>query len=176
MSVKIIIDDAKGLYQTGATSGGVVGIKQSRSSSGVAAGGNSSIVSDAITIPANSLITAYHVVVTSALTLAAAAKVGSRFGNLADGTDGTYLALNDDDYCQIADGVVSLAAGAGNSSDLSISGSLDVDGFITNRLVAAAGAQKIGTSDVDIYGALVSNENITAGGTVKFIIEFITFE
>jgi len=175
MSVKIIIDDAKGLYQTGATSGGVVGIKQARSSSGVAAGGNGLIVSGAITIPANSLITAYHVVVTSALTLAAAAKVGSRFGNLAAGTDGTYLALNDDDYCAIVDGVDSLAVGAGNSSDLNISASLDIDGFNT-RLVAAAGAQKIGTSDVNIYGALVSSQNITAGGTVQFIIEFITFE
>jgi len=175
MSVKIIIDDAKGLYQTGATSGGVVGIKQARSSSGVAAGGNGLIVSGAITIPANSLITAYHVVVTSALTLAAAAKVGSRFGNLAAGTDGTYLALNDDDYCAIGDGVDSLAVGAGNSSDLNISASLDIDGFNT-RLVAAAGAQKIGTSDVNIYGALVSSQNITAGGTVQFIIEFITFE
>ena len=175
MSVKIIIDDAKGLYQQGATSGGVVGLKQARSASGVAAGVNGLIVSDAITIPANSLITAYHVVVTSALTLAAAAKVGSRFGNLADGTDGTYLALNDDDYCAVGDNVVSLAAGAGNSSDLNISASLDVD-TVNTRLVAAPGEQKIGTSDVNIYGALVSSENITAGGTVKFIIEFITFE
>ena len=175
MSVKIIIDDAKGLYQQGATSGGVVGLKQARSASGVAAGGNGLIVSDAITIPANSLITAYHVVVTSALTLAAPAKVGSRFGNLADGTDGTYLALNDDDYCAVGDNVVSLAAGAGNSSDLNISASLDVDG-VNTRLIAAAGVQKTGTSDVNIYGALVSSQNITAGGTVKFIIEFITFE
>ena len=86
MSVKIIIDDAKGLYQIGATSGGVVGIKQTRSSSGVAAGGDTLIVSGPITIPANSLITGYHTVITSALGFAAAADVGFRFGDNADGT------------------------------------------------------------------------------------------
>ena len=175
MSVKIIIDDTKGLYQTGATSGGVVGIKQSRSSSGVAAGGNGLIVSGAITIPANSLITAYHAVVTSTLTLAGDADVGIRFGNSAAGTNNAYVSLNATDYCALADEVDSLAVGAGNSTDSNVSASLDVDG-VNTPLVAVAGAQKIGTSDVNIYGSLVSTENITAGGTVQFIIEFITFE
>ena len=175
MSVKIIIDDAKGLYQTGATSGRVVGVKQSRTASGVAAGGNTLIVSGPITIPSNSLITAYHVVVTSTVTLTAASDVGCRFGNLADGTDGTYLPLVDTSYAAVVDNIASLPVGAGNSTDTNASGSLDI-GTANIPLVAAANQQKIGATDVNIYGALVSSTNIDAGGTVQFVIEFITFE
>ena len=42
-------------------------------------------------------------------------------------------------------------------------------------LTMKAGAQKIGNADVDIYGALVASQNIDAGGTVQFVVEFITF-
>lgn len=176
MSVKIIIDDAKGLYQQGATSGGVVGIKQTRSASGVAAGGDDSIVSGAITIPANSVITGYHVVVTSAVTVAAAANVGVRFGNSSAGTDATYLELVTDSFCAVADALNPLPVGFGNSTSSSVSAGLDILNDDTNTpLTMKAGAQKIGTSDVDIYGALVSSSNIDAGGAVQFIVEFITF-
>ena len=176
MSVKIIIDDAKGLYQQGATSGGVVGIKQTRSASGVAAGGGNSIVSGAITIPANSVITGYHAVITSQLDFAAAANVGVRFGNSSAGTDATYLELVADSFCNAVDDVLdSLDVGVGNSTSSSVSTGLDTNNTNT-PLTMKAGAQKIGTSDVNIYGALVSSSNITAGSTVQFIVEFITFE
>jgi len=175
MSVKIIIDDAKGLYQQGATSGGVVGIKQTRSASGVAAGGGDSIVSGAITIPANSVITGYHAVITSQLDFAAAADVGFRFGNNSDGTDDTYLELVANDLCDAGDDALdSLDVGVGNSTSSSVSTGLDTNNTNT-PLTMKAGAQKIGTSDVDIYGALVSSSNIDAGGAVQFIVEFITF-
>ncbi len=177
MSVKIIIDDAKGLYQQGATSGGVVGIKQTRSASGVAAGGNDSIVSGAITIPANSVITGYHAVITSQLDFAAAADVGIRFGNSSAGTDATYLELVANSLCDADDDALdSLPVGFGNSTSSSVSAGLDrLAGDTNTPLTMKAGAQKIGTSDVDIYGALVSSSNIDAGGAVQFIVEFITF-
>ena len=171
MSVKIIIDDAKGLYQQGATSGGVVGIKQTRSSAGVAVGGDNLIVSGAITVPANSLITAYHAVITSELVFEDNANVGIRFGNSAAGTNDAYVAL-------VADGtasaVASLPVGYGNSTVSQIADTLDNLDAAT-ALIAVAGAQKIGTSDVNIYGSLVSTANINADGAVQFIVEFITF-
>lgn len=175
MSVKIIIDDAKGLYQTGATSGGVVGIKQTRSSSGVAAGGDVLIVSGPITIPANSLITGYHAVITSALGFAGVADVGFRFGDNADGTDATYLELVVDSLCNANDDALdALAVGIGNSTSSSLSTGLDTADTNTT-LTMKADAQKIGNADVDIYGALVASQNIDAGGTVQFVVEFITF-
>ncbi len=172
MPIKIIIDDSKGLYQQyDASSGGVVGIKQTRSASGIAAGDNGLIVSDAITIPANSLITNYHAVVTSQLVFAAASDVGIRFGNSSAGTDDTYVALVADGT---ATGVATLDVGQGNSTNTAVSTSLDAANENT-ALTAVAGAQKIGAADVDIYGSLVAVEDIDAGGTVQFVVEFITF-
>ena len=174
MSVKIIIDDAKGLYQQGATSGGVVGIKQTRSSAGVAAGGDGVIVSGAITVPANSLITAYHAVITSQLDFAADANVGIRFGNNSAGSADTYVALVADGTLAVADELDSLPVGHGNSTVTQIADTLDsLDASVA--LVAVAGAQKIGNSDVNIYGSLHSSVDIDAGGAVQFIVEFITF-
>ena len=175
MSVKIIIDDAKGLYQQGATSGGVVGIKQTRSSAGVAAGGDDVIVSGAITVPANSLITAYHAVITSQLDFADDANVGIRFGNNSAGSADTYVALDADGTLAAADDPRNnLPVGHGNSTVTQIADTLDsLDASIA--LVAVAGAQKIGNSDVNIYGSLHSSEDIDAGGAVQFIVEFITF-
>ena len=173
MSVKITVNDSQGLVRKTATSGGVVGIKQTRSASGSFVAGSPTIISSAITIPANSLITAYHVVATSNLARAGAGNMGVKFG--ITGEDDKFVALDADSLHAVGDNVATLPAGEGGSSDLNISLSLDNAGDHNTDLVPVAGIQKIGDSDVDIFGTIVSDgQNFTAG-TAQFIIEFITF-
>ncbi len=181
MPVKIIIDDNKGLYQQyDASSGGAVGIKQSRASSG-SADGTGVITSGAITIPANSLITDYHVIITSAVTVSAADDIGIKFGTAA--SDASKMALVATSMCASDDAITTLPVGFGNSTDANISASLevfdldedDVIDDINTTLVAAAGQQKIGDTDVVLYGKMVADAEDFSAGTVQFVIEFITF-
>ena len=78
---KIIIDDAKGLYQTAGK--GVVGLTQSKTVNAAWSAGDT-ISSGAIVVPANSLITAFHTVVTT--TLAGGANPAVTVGTAAGGT------------------------------------------------------------------------------------------
>tara|TARA_B100001059_G_C17727651_1_gene524387 strand:- start:315 stop:836 length:522 start_codon:yes stop_codon:yes gene_type:complete len=172
MAIKITVNDSQGLVQKTASSGGVVGAKQARSASGTFVAGTPTIISSAITIPANSLITAYHVVATSDLARAAAGNMGVKFGISDD--DDKFVALDPDSLHAVGDNVATLPAGEGGSSDLNISLSLDNAGNHNTDLVSVAGIQKIGDDDVDIFGTIVSVGNFTAG-TAQFIIEFITF-
>jgi hypothetical protein len=173
MAIKITVNDSQGLVQKTSTSGGVVGVKQARSASGAFANGTATIISAPITIPANSLITAYHVVATSNLVTTAAANMGVKFGITDD--DDKFVALDDDSLHAVGDNVATLPAGEGGSSDLNISLSLDATGDDHNTdLLPVVGIQKIGDADVDIFGTIVSTQNFTAG-TTQFIIEFITF-
>ena len=173
MAIKITVNDSQGLVQKTSTSGGVVGVKQARSASGAFANGTATIISAPITIPANSLITAYHVVATSNLVTAEAANIGVKFGITDD--DDKFVALDADSLHGAADGLLTLPAGEGGSSDLNISLSLDNAGDHNTDLLPVVGIQKIGDADVDIFGTIVSaGQNFTAG-TAQFIIEFITF-
>ena len=172
MPVKIISDDNKGLYQQyDASSGGTVGIKQSRSSSGDAAE-TDTITSGAITIPANSVITAYHVIVSSEITISAACDVGVIFGT--SDNDDSHMVIDAASMCAEADAITTFDVGFGNSTDTNISDSLDTHGTNT-KLTALAGAQKIGTSDVTLYGKMLADGETFDAGTVQFVIEFITF-
>ena len=123
MAIKITVDDTKGLIQKTATSGGAVGIKQARSASGTFVAGTATIVSGKITIPANSLITAYHVVSTSELTRNVAADMGVKFGVV--GNDDSLVALDADSIHAAGDAIASLPVGEGTSSDANVSASLD---------------------------------------------------
>ena len=174
MAIKITVNDSQGLVQKTSTSGGVVGIKQARSASGTFVNGTPTIISSAITIPANSLITAYHVVATSNLVRDAAADMGVKFG--VTGDDASFLALDPDSLHSVDDNVSTLPSGEGGSTDLNISSSLDnAQNDHNTDLAQTTGVQKIGDEDVDIFGTIVSDaENFTAG-TAQFIIEFITF-
>lgn len=173
MAIKITINDSQGLVQKTATSGGTVGVKQARSASGTFVAGTATVVSSPITIPANSLITAYHVVATSNLVRAGAANMGVKFGITGD--DDKFIALVNDSLHNAVDNVATLPLGEGGSSDLNVSASLDNVADHNTDLVPVAGVQKIGDTDVDIFGTIVSDgQNFTAG-TAQFIIEFITF-
>jgi len=173
VAIKITVDDTKGLIQKTATSGGAVGIKQARSASGTFVAATATIVSEKITIPANSLITAYHVVATSELTRGGAANLGAKFGVV--GNDDSLVALDADSIHAAGDGVASLPVGEGNSSDTNVSAALDDAGGHNTPLAAVIGAQKVGASDIEVIGTIVSNaENFTAG-TAQFIVEFVTF-
>ncbi len=172
MPVKIIIDDNKGLYQQyDASSGGTVGIKQSRSSSGDAAE-TDTITSGAITIPANSVITAYHVVVSSEITISAACDVGVKFGT--SGNDDSHMEIDADSMCAAEDTITTFDVGFGNSTDTNISDSLDTHESNT-KLTALAGSQTTGDTDVVLYGKMVADSETFDAGTVQFVIEFITF-
>ena len=173
MAIKVTVNDSQGLVQKTATSGGVVGIKQARSASGTFVAGTTTIISSAITIPANSLVTAYHVVATSNLARGAAKDMGVKFGITND--DDKFMALDDDSLHAESDNVATLPAGEGGSSDLNISKSLDNSGNHNTDLVPVAGMQKIGDEDVDIFGTIVSDTQNFTAGTAQFIIEFITF-
>ena len=173
MAIKITINDSQGLVQKTATSGGVVGVKQVRSSSGTFVDGTPTIISSPITIPANSLITAYHVVATSDLARAGAANMGVKFG--VTGDDDKFLALVANSLHAAGDNVATLPAGEGGSTDLNISASLDNGANHNTDLVQTAGAQKIGNADVNIFGTIVSAGQNFTSGTAQFIIEFITF-
>lgn len=173
MAIKITVNDSQGLVQKTATSGGVIGVKQARSASGTFVNGTATIISSPITIPANSLITAYHVVATSNLARGAAANMGVKFGITGD--DDKFLALDADSLHAAADNVATLPAGEGGSTDLNISASLDNGANHNTDLVPVAGVQKIGDEDVNIFGTIVSDGQDFTAGTAQFIIEFITF-
>jgi hypothetical protein len=172
MSIKITVNDSQGLVHKKSSSGGVVGIKQARSASGVASG--VSIKSSPITIPANSLITAYHVVSTSVLSRGAATKMGVRFGTSLQ--PGSHVNYDQNSIVEAVDNVINLPQGRGTSSDASLSVALDdPDNDFNNRLLPVTTNQVVGDSDIDIIGEIISGGAFGGNSTAQFIIEFITF-
>jgi hypothetical protein len=157
---KIIIDDAKGLYQTSGK--GVVGLTQSKTVNTAWTSGTT-ISSGAITIPAKSLITAIHLVSTTIFTAAA-----GRSSSVKVGTS-----TNDDEFVVSTEWAANLgatAAGKGISTNTEISTALSNG----NPIEIIAGTSYV-AAETDVYIVSTSNGALT-GGALQFTVEFITFE
>jgi len=157
---KIIIDDNKGLYQTSGK--GVVGLTQSKTVNASWSSG-ATIASGAITIPANSLITAIHTVITTSLTGAAGAvnvKVGTSAG------DNTIAAAKN-----LGVNLAGAAAGKGQSTNSEL-----------NTALAGAAALVITpgeayrSSETDVHITVTDAAGNLTAGAAQFTVEFITFE
>jgi hypothetical protein len=156
---KVLVDDSKGLYQTSGK--GVVGLTQAKSVTSSWSSG-ASIASGAISIPAGSLITNIHAVVSTSLTGAAGA-VNIKAGTAAAGdelVDSTQLGAN----------LAGAVAGKGQSTNSEISVAL---------AAAAPIVVKPGTayrsSDTDVHITVTDAAGNLTAGAVKFVVEFITF-
>ena len=157
---KIIIDDAKGLYQTSGK--GVVGLTQSKTVNTAWASG-ATISSGAITIPAKSLITAIHLVSTTLFEAG-----GARTSSVKVGTS-----TNDDEFVastQWAANLAATAAGKGISTNTEISTALSN----ATPIEIIAGTSYVAT-ETDVYIVSTSSGALTAGA-LQFTVEFITFE
>lgn len=160
---KIIIDDNKGLYQTSGK--GVVGLTQSKTVNASWSSG-ASIQAAPITIPANSLITAVHAVITSTLTGAGAGTTQVKVGTAALGTE-ICIVKNIANIAANAS-----AAGKGISTVSTLTTALQG----TDTLVITAG-EAFQTDEVDLYASAIrSTGGDFTGGAVQFTIEFVTFE
>jgi hypothetical protein len=158
---KIIIDDAKGLYQTSGK--GVVGLTQSKTVNSSYVAASTKIQSGAVVIPANSLITAIHTTVTTTLASANAGAVTVKVGNAADGSQ-IANAVN------LGANLAGAAAGRGNSTSAALTTALQ--GAAT--LVITAG-QAYRSSETELHLTVTASGALTAGA-VQFTVEFITFE
>ena len=157
---KIIIDDTKGLYQTSGK--GVVGLTQSKTVNSSYVAASTKIKSGAIVIPANSLITAIHAVVTTTL-VGGAGAVSVQAGNVEDGNQ-IASAVN------LGANLAGAAAGYGTSTVAALKTALQ--GAAT--LVITAG-QAYRSSETELHLTVTAGGNLTAGA-VQFTVEFITFE
>lgn len=155
---KVLVDDSKGLYQTSGK--GVVGLTQAKSVTASWASG-ASIASGAISIPAGSLITNIHAVISTTLTGANGA-INIKTGTAAGGNQ---IAASTEIVAAIADAT----AGKGSSTNSEISVSLGA----TAPIVITPG-QSYRSSDTDVHVTVTGGGNLTAGA-VKFVVEFITF-
>lgn len=158
---KIIIDDTKGLYQTSGK--GVVGLTQSKTVNATWSAGTAIISSGAIVIPANSLITAIHSVVTTTLASGNNGAVTVKAGNVAAGNQ-IAAAVN------LGANLAGAVAGRGNSTASALTTALQ--GAAT--LVIVAG-QAYRSTETELHLTVTAGGNLTAGA-VQFTVEFITFE
>lgn len=158
---KIIIDDAKGLYQTAGK--GVVGLTQSKTVNASLASGV--ISSGAIVIPANSLITAFHTVVTTGLTGSVNPKV--KVGTAAGGNE---LAVVKKLASTTADVVANIGLSTNTEIDTALKNS--VAGHETG-LITAGQAYRV--SETNVHFTILAEAALTAGAA-QFTVEFITFE
>ena len=159
---KIIIDDNKGLYQTSGK--GVVGLTQSKTVNASWSAGTT-IVSGAITIPANSLITAIHTVVTSDITGTGANTIGIKAGTTAGGNDIAVSA----NMSSVTNATVARKQGQSTNSELNtaLRGSA--------ALVITAGQAYL-ADETDLHITATSSANAFTAGALQFTVEFITFE
>ena len=157
---KIIIDDAKGLYQTAGK--GVVGLTQSKTVNASLASGV--ISSGAIVIPANSLITAFHTVVTT--TLAGGNTPSVTVGTTAGGNE---LALSK----QIANTAANAAATKGQSTNTELNTALAA--AAGNQQLVIVPGQAYRASETNVHFTITAAADLTAGAA-QFTVEFITFE
>ena len=158
---KIIIDDAKGLYQTAGK--GVVGLTQSKTVNAAWSAG-ASIQADTIVIPANSLITAAHVVITDDLLGAGNVNSQAKIGTTALGTE-ICIAKN---IQTRANSVADRGISTNSALTTALQGS--------QSLVITAG-QAYRENETSLYASVVfSDASNFTGGAVQFTVEFITFE
>ncbi len=159
---KIIIDDNKGLYQTSGK--GVVGLTQSKTVNASAASGT--IVSGAITIPANSLITGFHTVITTAFTGGA----GNQNPSVIVGTAaaGNQLAVAK----KLSTTIAQAAQNKGQSTNTELNTALAATG---NELAVITAGTAYRASETDVHFTISAVDNLTAGAA-QFTVEFITFE
>lgn len=156
---KIVISDAKGLVQE--TGKGVIGLVQSKTVNSAWQAG-AVIESGAIKVPANSLITGIHSVVTTSLAGAAGA-VNVRVGTEALGNQ---LAI----VKNLGANIAGAAAGKGQSTNTELNTALAG----AELLVLTAGTT-YRSADTDIHiTATDAGGNLTAGA-IQFTVEFITF-
>jgi hypothetical protein len=157
---KIIIDDNKGLYQTSGK--GVVGLTQSKTVNASWSSG-ATIASGAITIPANSLITAIHTVITTSL-IGTAGAVNVKAGTSAG--DNTIAAAKN-----LGVNLAGAAAGKGQSTNSEL-----------NTALAGAAALVITpgeayrSSETDVHITVTDAAGNLTAGAAQFTVEFITFE
>jgi hypothetical protein len=158
---KIIIDDAKGLYQVAGK--GVVGLTQSKTVNASLASGV--ISSGAIVVPANSLITAFHTVVTT--TLAGSVNPKVKVGTTAGGNE---LAV-----------VKKLATTTGDViAKVGLSTNAEVDTALANAVVGhelglITAGQAYRDAETNVHFTILADNALTAGAA-QFTVEFITFE
>ena len=158
---KIIIDDNKGLYQTSGK--GVVGLTQSKT---VNASLDTGIISSgAITVPANSLITGFHTVITTSLTGSANPKV--KVGTAAAGTQ---LAIAK----KLASTTANVTAGHGLSTNTELNTAL-ANAVVGNELGLITAGTAYRASETDVHFTVFADAALTAGAA-QFTVEFITFE
>jgi hypothetical protein len=173
--IKLVINDKQGLVQQTSESGGCLGIKQSRSAEGTFVAATNTIISPSITIPKDSVITAFHVVITDGITSGEAGNMGVKFG--VTGDDDKFMALSADSFHAVGDAENDLAKGNGNSTSIALSAALDIAGNNT-ALTAVAGTMHL-EADTEIFGTIVRTNAVPAAvpltaGKARFLIEFIT--
>ena len=173
--IKLVVNDKQGLVQQTSESGGCLGLKQCRSAEGTFVATTNTIISPSITIPKDSVITAFHVVVTDDIKSGEAGNMGVKFG--VTGDDDKFMALDADSLHAVGDTESDLAKGNGNSTSLLLSAALDIAGNNT-VLSAVAGAMHV-EADTEIFGTIVRATAAPApialtAGKARFIIEFIT--
>jgi hypothetical protein len=158
---KIIIDDAKGLYQTAGK--GVVGLTQSKTVNSSFVAASTKIKSGAVVIPANSLITAIHAVITTTLTSGSNNAPTLRVGTTDDAVDIVAATA-------ITTDLAAATSGKGVSTTAAVRVSLNG----ANTLTIVAG-QAYRVSETNLYLNVTGGAALTAGA-VQFTVEFITFE
>jgi hypothetical protein len=158
---KIIIDDAKGLYQTSGK--GVVGLTQSKTVNASLASGV--ISSGAIIVPANSLITAFHTVVTT--TLAGSANPKVKVGTAAGGNE---LAV----VKKLASTTADVIATIGLSTNTEVDTAL-ANGVVGHELGLITAGQAYRAAETNVHFTILADAPLTAGAA-QFTVEFITFE
>ena len=155
---KVVISDNKGLVQE--TGKGVVGLVQSKTVNASWVAG-AVIESGAIKIPANSLITGIHSVVTTSLTGEAGA-VNVKAGTAADGLE-LAVAAN------LGANLAGAAAGKGQSTNTELNAALT-----GNAVLVLKPGTTYRSADTDVHITATGNGNLTAGA-IQFTVEFITF-
>ena len=157
---KVVVSDNKGLVQE--TGKGVVGLVQSKTVNAVHASGDS-IVSGAIKIPKNSLITGIHSVVTTSLAGGADAAVTVKAGT---GAGGNQLAL----AANLGAGLAGAVAGKGQSTNTELNTAL-----AGNAVLVLTAGTTYRSADTDVHiTAQRAGADLTSGA-IQFTVEFITF-
>jgi len=156
---KVVVSDSKGLVQE--TGKGVVGLVQSKTVNAVHSAG-ASIASGAIKIPANSLITGIHSVVTTSL----AGQAGAV--NVIAGTaaGGDQLAT----VKKLGANLAGAAAGKGQSTNTELNTALAG----AELLVLTAGTT-YRSADTDVHITATDAAGALTAGAIQFTVEFITF-
>ena len=156
---KVVVTDTKGLVQESGK--GVVGLLQSKTLSASHSAG-ATISSGAIVIPANSLITGIHTVVTTSLAGQAGA-VNVKVGTAAGG-DEIASAAN------LGANLNGAAAGKGQSTNTELNTALEG----AAALVITAGKAYFSAED-EIFITVTDAAGDLTAGAVQFTVEFVTF-